>query len=351
MRKKMKKITTLLLFTVFLLSSQMSAFAAPAMMPDGTIFDAEYYAQKNPDVAAVQGTDAAALYNHYISNGRAEGRQAYNPAADISALLQSPAYAAAIDASLRATDSSYAELKAAMPGSYVTFGAYEQDNNKRNGQEPIEWLVLENNGESLLVISKHALDAQPYSTAYDTYTYKAHPVTWEQCSLRAWLNSSFYMTAFSEGERARIKTTLLNNKVNTSNFINRNVDGGKDTSDNVFLLSHDEVIQYFPMKDVWKDRDGDAIKCDKLLQITATPYAVAQGADVWTEKDAKAAITMGGAYGPIAYDVIGYVEKWALRTPYMEQTCIYNVGAAGSFGIRTVTYDHANRPAMRINIK
>lgn len=38
------------------------------------VFDAEYYAAQNPDVAAVWGKNANKLYNHYIKYGFAEGR-------------------------------------------------------------------------------------------------------------------------------------------------------------------------------------------------------------------------------------------------------------------------------------
>ena len=61
-------------------AGSMSAQAAPAVMKDGQIFDAEYYAAHNPDVAAAVGTDAKALYQHYESAGKAEGRAAYDPA-------------------------------------------------------------------------------------------------------------------------------------------------------------------------------------------------------------------------------------------------------------------------------
>lgn len=54
--------------------SSMPVWAKPLMMSDGTVFDAEYYAQNNPDVAAVCGTDTAALYGHYQDYGKAEGR-------------------------------------------------------------------------------------------------------------------------------------------------------------------------------------------------------------------------------------------------------------------------------------
>lgn len=40
------------------------------------LFDASYYAEKYPDVVAVYGTDANALYSHYINHGINEGRNA-----------------------------------------------------------------------------------------------------------------------------------------------------------------------------------------------------------------------------------------------------------------------------------
>ena len=354
MKRKLIRILSVLMAGTLLLGTGITTYAAPVMMPDGTFFDAEYYAQANPDVAGVLGTDANILYSHYVNNGKAEGRAAYNPAIDLSTLVDTATYAAAIDATLRDTDSSYLELKTALPGSYITFGTYEQDNKKKNGQEPIEWLVLENDGESLFVLSKYVLDDQPYSTAYVDYTYNTLPITWEQCYLRSWLNSTFLSTAFTAGEQARINTTFVDNSL-PKDFRafpeSGPVTGGNHTLDKVYVLSYDEVIKYFPMKDIWYSSLGTPVNYDKLLQATATPYAIKQGVDVWSAKDAAACLSYGGGYKNIANDVIGYVEKWALRTPYGAQTCIYNVGASGSFGYRQATYDNATRPCMRISIK
>lgn len=350
MNKGIIRFFSAILSIVMLSGMVLTVEAAPKTMADGGVFDAQYYATQYPDVAAVFGTDENMLYMHYTLCGKAEGRLPYNPVATAPVANNDAAYAAAVNATLKPTDSTYFELKTALPGTYITFGTYEQDNKKKNGQEPIEWLVLENNEESLLVISKYVLDGQPYSNAYDTYAYQPYPVTWELCSLRAWLNSTFYTTAFSEGERARIQTTLLSNEAKEMGFSNEKVDGGNDTLDNVFLLSYDEVLKYFPMKDVWYGSEGHPINYDKLLQVKATPYAVAQGVAVWTEKEAKKCLAYGGGYKNIAYDVIGYVQHWALRT-LCSQVSAYDVGASGSFGFRTVTYDLANRPAMRINIK
>lgn len=40
------------------------------------LFDAAYYAEKNPDVVAAYGRDSGALYSHYINHGINEGRNA-----------------------------------------------------------------------------------------------------------------------------------------------------------------------------------------------------------------------------------------------------------------------------------
>ena len=53
-------------------------------------------------------------------------------------------------------------LKDASVGDYVFFGHYEQDNNEENGKEEIEWLVLDRQGEDLLLLSLYGLDCQLY---------------------------------------------------------------------------------------------------------------------------------------------------------------------------------------------
>lgn len=58
-------------------SFSLSVCAAPKTMPDGTVFDAEFYAATYPDVVQAFGTDEAALYNHYVAYGKAEGRLPY----------------------------------------------------------------------------------------------------------------------------------------------------------------------------------------------------------------------------------------------------------------------------------
>ena len=53
-----------------LLAAQLGVGACAA-----SAFDAAYYAEANPDVAAACGTDETSLLRHYLSSGQAEGRK------------------------------------------------------------------------------------------------------------------------------------------------------------------------------------------------------------------------------------------------------------------------------------
>lgn len=78
MRKNTKRSIITILTIMAVVVSPLNAYAAPKNMPDGQVFDPEFYAQNNPDVVAALGTDEAALYNHYKNYGKAEGRKPYN---------------------------------------------------------------------------------------------------------------------------------------------------------------------------------------------------------------------------------------------------------------------------------
>lgn len=69
-------------------------------------------------------------------------------------------------------------------GNYVTLGRYPQ---MQSGEDltSIEWLVLARDKNKALLISQYGLDAQPYNESETN-------VTWEKCSLRAWLNDVFF---------------------------------------------------------------------------------------------------------------------------------------------------------------
>ena len=145
-------------------------------------------------------------------------------------------------------------LVTANVGDTVTFGQYEQDNDLENGKEPIEWLVIEEKGSKILLLSKKCLDTV-------TYNEEFKDVTWEVCTLRTWLNDDFYNTAFNDFEKSFINTTKLYNKKNLSYY---GTTGGNSTKDNVFILSFYEA-------DFYLAKSGN-------LSAQSTPYAISQGA-------------------------------------------------------------------------
>jgi len=61
--------------------------------------------------------------------------------------------------------------------------------------------------------------------------------------LRKWLNSAFLNSAFTEKERSAILTTHVNNDRSQS-YSGWNKSGGKNTKDQIFLLSYAEANQY-----------------------------------------------------------------------------------------------------------
>ena len=74
-----KLVAALLLGLVMMTGASMETYAAPKQMPDGNVFDPEFYAITYPDVAAAFGTDEAILYHHYVLCGSKEGRLPYAP--------------------------------------------------------------------------------------------------------------------------------------------------------------------------------------------------------------------------------------------------------------------------------
>jgi len=203
---------------------------------------------------------------------------------------------------------TYWGLQNAKKGQYITFGAYEQDNNITNGKEDIEWLVLEVKDGKALVISKYALDCKPYNNT--SYT----DVTWETCTLRKWLNNDFINAAFSADEKAMVPTVT----VSADNNPDYSTNPGNATQDQVFLLSITEVNKYF--------------SSDGARQCKPTNYANANGEDV------------KGSNGNC---------WWWLRSPGSYQCCAAYVHIGGDVvgsGLPAHDDTDAVRPAMWIDL-
>lgn len=199
-------------------------------------------------------------------------------------------------------------------GDYVTFGHYEQDGDESNGSEPIVWEVLEIEENRALLISKYVLDVKPYDGT-----------TWENCSLRNWLNNEFLNTAFDEAEQLQIPTVKL---INPDNSVEEEVlgviEGGNDTQDKAFVLSVRDIFKYYSFDD-WNQSTGYY----HVLITDATNYARANGVKTGkiTKKD------YNNYFKEMNYpsDVIGCQGTYYwLRSPGPVGACIVtSTGSAG----------------------
>lgn len=86
----------------------------------------------------------------------------------------------------------------------------------------------------MLLITEEVIGERPYNR-------KKIEITWEECTLRKWLNNDFYNDTFTDGERKLIETTLLSNSGDTEDGIKE----ANGTKDKVFLLSAEEAEKYF----------------------------------------------------------------------------------------------------------
>ena len=132
-------------------------------------------------------------------------------------------------------------------GRSISFGLYEQDRNYGNGKEPIQWIVLDQNGGRVLLMCIEIIDSKEYEHNIKTLsagsTVSLGYAWWEESTIREWLNSDFYNSAFTDKEKKTILTTRISEK---------RTDGKtRTTNDKVFLLSKDELEKCLP-KQKWK---------------------------------------------------------------------------------------------------
>lgn len=191
-------------------------------------------------------------------------------------------------------------------GDIVTYGNYEQDGFYSNGEETIEWIVIARDSDNhALLLSRYCLDALPYNE-------DSGDVTWEDSSIRAWLNGEFLESAFGGDPNGFICTAECKTKDGRSG-----TDGGENTTDRIFLLAVDEVTQYFP--------------ADTSRRAPVTEYAKEQGAE---------------------YDKNGN-GWWWLRTPGKTQDMAAGVHTAGGVNYDGRDVDRTDlciRPALWLDL-
>ena len=195
-------------------------------------------------------------------------------------------------------------------GGIVKFGAYEQDNNGGNGKETIEWIVLDIQGDKILVVSKNVLDFQRYAPNIQ------NAVTWENSSVRSWLNSDFYNAAFTGDQKNNIYSTT----VGAENSPVYGVAGGNATNDKIFLLSASEATNY--------------LNTDGKRMSNCTEYALARNND------------------PALRNQTTQSSYWWVRTPGMfnyDAAYVHYTGSVRYDGMAVANVIGGIRPAMWVN--
>ena len=136
-------------------------------------------------------------------------------------------------------------------GNTISFGQYPF--GAAGTTMPIQWQVVEKFSDgSYLLVSNNVIDSIKYNAMRSN-------VIWANSTLRIWLNSNFYNTAFSDTDKRKIVTSTVQESGNSR----YKTETGNSTQDNVFILSEDEMLRYFPNK--------------SQRAVQPTPYAVSKG--------------------------------------------------------------------------
>lgn len=131
--------------------------------------------------------------------------------------------------------------------------------------EPITWNILNNSNGTALIVASKILDSQEWNHIAPPFNSFVGPIeqTYENSSIRSFLNDTFYNTAFDSASQQLIQITAVANGENsTKGSGNPNICA--DTKDRVFLLSYQEINTYLQNENARK------------LKVSA--YAASQGA-------------------------------------------------------------------------
>lgn len=134
-------------------------------------------------------------------------------------------------------------------GMQISFGKYHF--REFDELDPIEWIVLDKKEDSVLLLSKYALDGHRYHAPTDC--------TWEECEVREWLHTKFMDKAFTKEEYVQIES------------VPREANGKVLYEDKVFLLDDSEFGKYIEF-------NKEAKENKYLMNCYPTEYANLCGA-------------------------------------------------------------------------
>lgn len=168
----------------------------------------------------------------------------------------------------------------------VRFGTYQQNSSQKDS---ISWIVIKVEGGKALLLSKDLLSARPWDET-------GRNLTWDNSSIRWWLNNEFLNTAFSKEEINDIISIELDN----SDQNGYGTPSGKNTTDRVFLLSVNEY-------DSLVKNTRYATASPTRLTIEEGVYSNGQGNSAWwlrspgMTNDSPAYLSSAGELGTRAH--------------------------------------------------
>ena len=210
----------------------------------------------------------------------------------------------------------------------IYFGNYYQSDATGTTKDPIKWRVLSVDGDDAFLLADQNLDARQYNKLRTD-------VTWENCTLRSWLNGydassnvektdyssdNFIDTAFTAAEQNAIKQTNVVNEDNPE----YGTEGGNDTMDQVYLLS--------------------------IAEASSASY----GFNSNYRTESKTRISTNTAYivGKSGMNSVGVADLWWLRSSGSDSLDASYVGHSG-YGYYYYYVDDnsvAVRPALHLNL-
>ena len=175
-------------------------------------------------------------------------------------------------------------------GDIITFG---------NAQ----WQVLQVEGDKALIITEDVVEVY---NPYDEFV----PTTWETSRMREYLNNEFY-SKFTKEDKEKIATTIIVTPDNPWYSLGK---GGNVTQDKIFLLSIEEVVEYFGDSGQLINRPKSNDYGEQYDLLRSIKREIKNG---WNyDLDITISALIDDEYNDIraARDNEGYSEHWRLRS-------------------------------------
>ncbi len=178
--------------------------------------------------------------------------------------------------------------------------------------EPIKWRIINQEDGTAFLMCDSVITNMAYDSSFSNY---------KDSDIRAWLNENFYSVAFTAVQREIIKTTTVDNGVESTGYTSNDF-ACEDTQDKVFLLSYQEVTS-----------STYGLSDHALRKMKTSDYSRATGAEIETSET---------AYGN---------NSWWLRSP--TNTYEYGVRYVSKngdvdFGGGAYSFERGVVPALQI---